>query len=87
MAACPYHARYFGWFDPVWPEGMEKAITPFASTRPRGVVEKCSFCHHRWNQAKDAARVAGKDPDNLPDGAYVPACVEICPTAPWLSGI
>lgn len=86
MAACPYHARYFGWFDPVWPEGMEKAITPFASTRPRGVVEKCSFCHHRWNQAKDAARVAGKDPDNLPEGAYVPACVEVCPTGAMVFG-
>jgi molybdopterin-containing oxidoreductase family iron-sulfur binding subunit len=86
MAACPYHSRYFGWFDPVWPEGMEKTITPFTSTRPRGVVEKCHFCHHRWNQAKDAARIAGKDPSNLPDGAYMPACVEVCPTGAMAFG-
>ena len=38
MAACPYHARYFNWFDPVWPEGMEKTLTPYASARPRGVA-------------------------------------------------
>ena len=24
MASCPYHARYFNWYDPIWPEGMEK---------------------------------------------------------------
>ena len=23
MASCPYHARYFNWYDPIWPEGME----------------------------------------------------------------
>ncbi|MFW5490518.1 MAG: menaquinone reductase iron-sulfur cluster-binding subunit QrcC [Desulfovibrio sp.] len=80
MAACPYHSRYFGWFDPHWPEGMEKTLTPFVSTRPRGVVEKCTFCHHRWNLAKEKARKEGGDPNSLPDGAYVPACAEACPT-------
>lgn len=80
MAACPYHSRYFGWFDPHWPEGMDKTLTPFVSTRPRGVVEKCTFCHHRWNLAKEKARKEGGDPNSLPDGAYVPACAEACPT-------
>jgi molybdopterin-containing oxidoreductase family iron-sulfur binding subunit len=80
MAACPYHARYFNWFDPVWPEGMEKTLTPFVSTRPRGVVEKCTFCHHRFAAAKEKARMTNGDPNKLPDGAYVPACAEICPT-------
>jgi molybdopterin-containing oxidoreductase family iron-sulfur binding subunit len=80
VGACPYHVRYFGWFDPVWPEGLAKTLSPHTSTRPRGVVEKCHFCHHRFSYAKDAARQNGKDPDNLPEGAYVPACVEACPT-------
>ncbi len=80
MAACPYHSRYFGWFDPQWPEGMEKTLTPFVSARPRGVVEKCTFCHHRWNMAKEQARKDGNDPNSLPDGAYMPACAEVCPT-------
>lgn len=79
MGACPYHARYFNWSDPVWPEGMDKVLTPDVSIRPRGVVEKCTFCHHRFMQAKDRARVAGEDPTQLEDGAYITACTEACP--------
>ena len=59
MAACPYHARYFNWWDPVWPEGMEKYLSPNVSPRMRGVVEKCSFCFHRYQQAKDKAYMEG----------------------------
>lgn len=80
MAACPYHSRYFNWFDPIWPEGMEKTLTTAVSVRPRGVVEKCNFCHTRWMIAKDKARVEGRDPTALEEGDYVPACAEICPT-------
>ena len=80
MAACPYHARYFNWFDPIWPEGMEKVLTPYASARPRGVVEKCTFCHHRFMAAKEQARMNGEDPTQLAEDAYIPACAEICPT-------
>ena len=28
MTACPYHARYFNWWDPAWPAGMEKSLNP-----------------------------------------------------------
>lgn len=80
IAACPYHARVFNLFDPVWPQGMEKTLTPFVSVRPRGVVEKCTFCHHRWLQAQERARYQGKDPNHLEEGAYIPACAEACPT-------
>ena len=80
MAACPYHARYFNWWDPLWPEGMDKGLSPSTSVRPRGVVEKCNFCHSRYLDAKNKARQDGEDPMNLPDGAYVTACAEICPT-------
>jgi molybdopterin-containing oxidoreductase family iron-sulfur binding subunit len=78
MAACPYHARYFNWHDPVWPEGMEKTLSPHTSVRPRGVVEKCHFCHHRFMYAKDANRVAGKDPLDIEDGQYTTACSDAC---------
>ncbi len=79
MAACPYHSRYFNWWDPQFPEGMDKTLTPFTSARPRGVVEKCTFCHHRWNAAKERARKEGVDPMNLPQDWYQPACVSACP--------
>ena len=77
MTACPVHARYFNWFDPAWPEGMEQTLNPDVSVRMRGVVEKCNFCHSRWQAAKAKAAAAGErtiDPDD-----YVPACVEACP--------
>ena len=30
---CPYHARFFNWFDPYWPEGMENQLNPESSKR------------------------------------------------------
>jgi len=33
MTACPYHARYFNWWDPEWPKGMETTLNPDVSTR------------------------------------------------------
>ena len=86
MAACPYHARYFNWGDPVWPAGMEKTLPPNTSARPRGVVEKCTFCHHRWMEAREKARIAGEAPDALAEDAYVPACVQGCPTGAMTFG-
>ncbi len=79
MASCPYHARYFNWKDPVWPAGMEKTLTPDVSVRPRGVVEKCTFCHHRLMAAKSRAYAEGRDPQKLPEDACVTACTEACP--------
>lgn len=77
MTACPYHARYFNWWDPVWPQGMEKALNPDVSTRMRGVVEKCNFCHSRYHAAKEKAAAEGRK--DLREGEYTPACVEACP--------
>ena len=54
--ACPYSAKTFNWLDPKWPAGTERRVNPDVSLRPRGVVEKCTFCHHRRQKAKDQAR-------------------------------
>jgi molybdopterin-containing oxidoreductase family iron-sulfur binding subunit len=79
MTACPYHARYFNWWDPAWPAGMEKTLNPGVAPRMRGVVEKCNFCHGRWHAARERAAAAGKP--NTEPVDYVPACAEACPTA------
>ena len=84
MAACPYHARAFNWWDPVWPPEMAGALNPDVSTRTRGVVEKCNFCFHRLQAARAEAAARG-DSDETP-GRYVPACVESCPTAAIVFG-
>lgn len=86
MAGCPYHARVFNWFDPIWPNDMKNIITPFVSVRPRGVVEKCTFCHHRFQKAKEEARAKGENPLELEENAYQPACVEACPTGAIVFG-
>ena len=78
MTACPYHARYFNWWDPEWPKGMEKALNPGVAPRMRGVVEKCNFCHGRLHAAKTKAAAEGRREISAND--YVPACVESCPT-------
>ncbi len=77
MVACPYHARRFNWYDPSWPQTMETMLSPEVSTRMRGVVEKCTFCHHRLLQARSKAFADGTDPNAV---TYMPACGAACPT-------
>jgi molybdopterin-containing oxidoreductase family iron-sulfur binding subunit len=77
MAACPYHARYFNWWDPIWPDGMEKYLSPNVSPRMRGVVEKCSFCYHRYQLAKDKAYNEGCR--ELREEEYQTSCTQACP--------
>jgi molybdopterin-containing oxidoreductase family iron-sulfur binding subunit len=77
MAACPYHARYFNWWDPVWPEGMEQSLSPNVSPRMRGIVEKCSFCFHRYQLAKEKAFIKGET--EIKEEAYQTACTQACP--------
>lgn len=84
MTACPYHARYFNWWDPQWPPGMEKSLNPGVAVRMRGVVEKCNLCHARYHVAMEKAAAAGKKEIDPSD--YVPACGEACPTGAILFG-
>lgn len=74
--ACPYTVRHFNWKRPEWPRPMEQALSPDVSVRPKGVVEKCTFCHHRLQRARDKARLEGR---RIRESDYVPACVETCP--------
>jgi len=83
MTACPYHARYFNWADPVWPAGMETALNPEVAPRMRGVVEKCNFCHGRLQAAR--ARAAAEERE-MTETDYQPACAEACPTKAILFG-
>ena len=49
MAACPYGARHFNWGEPsVSKESMNPNTHVLGNRpRPKGVVEKCSFCIQR----------------------------------------
>jgi Fe-S-cluster-containing dehydrogenase component len=79
--ACPYDARKFNWqarndtnpYVPTW--GI-----PEVERRPRGVVEKCTFCVQRI----DAGLKSGIKPGE--DMEATPACVNICPVEARLFG-
>ena len=49
MAACPYGARHFNWRTPSVPAGEINPSMHYLGNRPRprGVVEKCTFCIQR----------------------------------------
>jgi Fe-S-cluster-containing dehydrogenase component len=79
--ACPYGARAFNWKtfteeNPAVPEWGQ----PEVARRPRGVVEKCSFCYHRIDRGLSMGLIPGVDP------AATPACVVACPVGARLFG-
>ena len=74
---CPYTVRTFNWFDPEWPEPLDRQLNPDVARRPAGVMEKCTFCVQRIHQAKDDA---AREERELADGDVQPACAQSCPT-------
>ena len=79
--SCPYGARSFNWKaftgdNPAVPEWGE----PEVERRPRGVVEKCTFCFHRIDRGLAAGLTPGVDPQ------ATPACVAACPVGARIFG-
>lgn len=54
MAACPYDARRFNFHKPTIPAGAINPNQSYLSNRirPKGVVEKCTFCLHRTREGR-----------------------------------
>ena len=94
---CPYKVRRFNFFDynqraldklywgPLAPKGTEETIklqkNPNVTVRMRGVMEKCTFCVQRIEDAKITARVRARDSSDLkiPKGTLKTACQQACP--------
>jgi molybdopterin-containing oxidoreductase family iron-sulfur binding subunit len=68
MAACPYWARHFNWNEPTLPaEALNPAMHFLGNRpRPRGVVEKCTFCIQRSRKGRQPACV-----EACPTGARI----------------
>ncbi|MBM4176960.1 MAG: 4Fe-4S dicluster domain-containing protein [Ignavibacteria bacterium] len=74
---CPYKVRRFNWFDYEQEDEMQKLVlNPDVTVRERGVMEKCSFCIQRIQEAKIKAKIDGTV---LKDGNIKPACQQSCP--------
>jgi molybdopterin-containing oxidoreductase family iron-sulfur binding subunit len=82
MAACPYWARHFNWTEPVISAEQLNPDTHYLGNRPRprGVVEKCTYCIQRTRKGRlpacleacpTGARVFGNLLDPNSDIRYV----------------
>ncbi len=77
-ANCPYMSRRFNFFDYTSniKDPLDLAFNPEVTVRPRGVMEKCTFCVQRIRNGVQVAKDEGRA---LRDGEVRPACAVACP--------
>lgn len=89
---CPYKVRRFNWYEYATKEQFNThtstdlgrmVLNPDVTVRERGVVEKCSFCVQRIQEAKLKAKMERR---TLKDGEVMPACVQACPSSALVFG-
>lgn len=78
MQACPYSRRYFNWSQTEWVDSYKNQLNPDVSTRPAGVVEKCTFCSHRLRKVQEQAKL-NDEPVEDASLQKLTACAEACP--------
>ncbi|MEO6785674.1 MAG: TAT-variant-translocated molybdopterin oxidoreductase [Chthoniobacteraceae bacterium] len=77
--------KFFRW-NLVNEKGMDDTLklskNPNVTVRMRGVMEKCTFCVQRIQEAKIAAKVKAKDTDKVqvPTDSFQSACQQACPS-------
>ena len=75
---CPYKVRRFNFllFSDYETESLKLMRNPDVSVRSRGVMEKCTYCLQRIQEAKITA---DKENRTVRDGEIVTACQQACP--------
>ncbi len=76
---CPYKVRRFNFLQFAdWDtESLKPLRNPDVTVRQRGVMEKCTFCVQRIEEARSAAIREGRE---IRDGDVTTACQQACPT-------
>jgi molybdopterin-containing oxidoreductase family iron-sulfur binding subunit len=80
---CPYHVRFFNYWEARWPESLRNSLNPDVTIRTKGIMEKCTFCVHRIRQVQLQATREGR---SITDGELQPACAQTCPTSTLVFG-
>ncbi len=75
MVACPYQARFMNWDKPEQIQPMNNYLNPDVPLRPKGIVEKCTFCIQRIEKAEAGVKQQGRA---LQDGDVITACTQTC---------
>jgi molybdopterin-containing oxidoreductase family iron-sulfur binding subunit len=77
-ANCPYEVRRFNFFDytSFITDPLDLAFNPEVTVRPRGVMEKCTFCVQR---IRNGVQVAKDEGHPVGDGEIRTACQVACP--------
>jgi molybdopterin-containing oxidoreductase family iron-sulfur binding subunit len=81
---CPYKVRRFNWFQYAREDTLQNlCLNPEVTVRSRGVMEKCTFCVQRIQEAKREAEGQGWP---LRDGDIQTACQQSCPAGAIVFG-
>jgi molybdopterin-containing oxidoreductase family iron-sulfur binding subunit len=76
---CPYKVRHFNFLqyqDDRTPS-LRLLRNPNVTVRSRGVMEKCTYCVQRINEARIQAKLQDRE---IRDGEVVTACEAVCPS-------